>query len=377
MLQFKYLFPSILLVGYFNGQVIVNTQAVITSDSSPDPSPVSIGLLISEPNDSGAIQGAELAVRQANSNGGCSGHPFQLIIRSVEGPWGTGSKESVSLVFEEDVVAIAASLDGRNAHLVEQVAAKTRVTCLSVWASEMTLSQAFVPWHFRCVPNDDQQSASLINEIYKKRGIKNVAVIGTEDYDSRNAVRSFINNAIAMKVPVPVQLTYQSTGRDSETLLKEIERNDIRAVVLFLKPVQASEIIPVLKKQNRNLTLYGSLSITDDLLGTEPDFAMLEGITVVSPGYWFTEEGRAFVKGYQEAFGYKPGTSAAYAYDGLNLIIERVKKYGPDRDKIIDNFTEMNNMTGVTGRISFDAHGNRIGTPDLMIIMDGIPVLIK
>ena len=103
------------------------------------------------------------------------------------------------------------SLDGRNAHLVEQVAAKTRIICLSAWATEMTLSQAFVPWHYRCVPNDDQQATSLIKEIYYERKIINVAIIGTEDYDSRNAVHSFIETATLMNVPLPKQFLFKSS----------------------------------------------------------------------------------------------------------------------------------------------------------------------
>ena len=34
--------------------------------------------------------------------------------------WGAGSKESVSLVYEDQVCAIIGTLDGRNGHLAEQ-----------------------------------------------------------------------------------------------------------------------------------------------------------------------------------------------------------------------------------------------------------------
>ena len=94
----------------------------------------------------------------------------------MEGPWGTGSKEAVSLIFDDEVTAIMGSHDGRNAHLVEQVTTKTRIVFLSAWASDPTLSQAFVPWYFSCVPNDMQQADVLIKTIYKKSNTK-LAVI--------------------------------------------------------------------------------------------------------------------------------------------------------------------------------------------------------
>jgi branched-chain amino acid transport system substrate-binding protein len=377
MIQFRLLFLVSLLIVFGTGSAIIEAQNLNHSLSSPTTAAIKIGLLIPEPEALAAKHGAELAIFEANQKGGYSGHPFQLVVRSTEGPWGTGSKESVSLVFDDEVVAIMGSLDGRNAHLVEQVAAKTRIVCLSAWATEMTLSQAFVPWHYRCVPNDDQQSTSLIQEIYKKRNITNVAIIGTEDYDSRKAVNSFIKTAALMKIATPNQYLYQSSAEDFQVALKEIDKNDIKAVVLFVNPTLASDIIPMLQKINKSPDIFGSLIVTDDQKGFDPDWDVIEGITLVSSGHWFTQEGIAFQKAFQEAYDYQPGAAAAYAYDGVNLIIEAIKKNGPDRDKIIDTFTKINYKAGVTGEIRFDAHGNRIGIPNLMVIQNGIPVIIK
>jgi branched-chain amino acid transport system substrate-binding protein len=377
MIQFRSLSLASLLIGFITGLAFIGTQTLNTSITSPAKAEIKIGLLISDLDDLAAKHGAELAIRQANANGGYSGHPFQLIVRSVEGPWGTGSKESVNLIFDEEVVAIAGSLDGRNAHLVEQVATKTRILCLSAWATEMTLSQAFVPWHFRCVPNDDQQSTSLIQEIYKNRKMNNVAIIGTEDYDSRNAVSSFIRTADSMKVTAPKQYQYRSSALDIKIALEDADQDDIEAIVLIGKPIMASKIIPLLKQMNKNLAIFGSLSITDDQKIADPDWNILEGITLVTSGHWFTEEGIAFQKAFHDAYGYQPGAAAAYAYDGINLIIEAIKKNGQDRDKIIDTFTEINYKTGITGEIRFDNHGNRMGIPDLMTVKNGIPIVIK
>src|SRR5450756_1253186 len=104
--------------------------------------------LIPDNNSIAAKHGAEMAISKANEDGGFDGKPFQLVIRSMEGPWGTGSKQAVDLIFEENVCAIMGSPDGRNGHLVEQVTTKARIVFLSTWASDPTLAQAFVPWYF-------------------------------------------------------------------------------------------------------------------------------------------------------------------------------------------------------------------------------------
>ncbi|NLJ44013.1 MAG: ABC transporter substrate-binding protein, partial [Bacteroidales bacterium] len=101
---------------------------ILTGFNTPITSPggclkndtIKIGLLIQDKGSEAAIRGAELAVRKANLQGGFEGKKFSLVVRSMEGPWGTGSKQAVNLIFEEKVWALTGCHDGRNAHLVEQ-----------------------------------------------------------------------------------------------------------------------------------------------------------------------------------------------------------------------------------------------------------------
>ena len=160
---------------------------------------VKIGLLVPDSTSKAARYGAELAIMKANEKGGFKGKPFQLVVKSMEGPWGTGSKQAVDLIFKENVCALMGSHDGRNAHLVEQVTAKTRKVFLSAWAGDPTLTQAFVPWYFSCVPNDNQQSDAFIEEIYNKRKTTKIAVVSDNSYDSKLALASFVKK---LKEPV-------------------------------------------------------------------------------------------------------------------------------------------------------------------------------
>ena len=170
---------------------------------------ISIGLLIQDNNSVAARQAAELAVLRANEKGGVNGVPVHLVVRSMEGPWGTGSKQAVSMIFDENVVAILGSHDGRNAHLVEQVSAKSRVSFFSAWTGDPTLAQAFVPWFFNCVYNDIQQSEALIEEIYNKRKLGKIAVISDNGYDSGSMLKNFLEKLESEGKPEPIQLIYQ------------------------------------------------------------------------------------------------------------------------------------------------------------------------
>lgn len=368
--------------------VLVSTTNMIGAHS-PDPEPsqptfennppaggtVKIGLLIPDQHSLAAKQGAALAIRQANQAGGR--WSFELVTRSCEGLWGAGSKESVSLVFEDNVVAIMGSLDGRNAHLAEQVATKTRIVFLSAWATDMTLSKAFVPWYFRCIPNDRQQAASLAHEIYERKKYKKVATIAMETYDARLAASTFAKVIASLGASAPGQFSYDLPQSDLAEILASIEEQGTEAIVLFGDQDFASEIIPAMRQRGMNQMIFGTLALTDGLKSTGPDWSTLEGVILVSPGHWFTDGGMAFQQAFRKTFGYQPGAAAAYAYDGINVILSVIRRAGTDRDRIIEAFAETDYRSGITGKIRFDAKGNRAGDACLMTVRNGEPCMLK
>ena len=370
MIQFRYkkIFNLLLIVVLCTN----NIEAQITEHSESQeisiPEKIKIGFLIPDQNKLSAKHGAELAIKKANENGGYSGNPFQLIVRSTEGPWGAGSKESVNLVFEDEVLAIIGSLDGRNAHLVEQVAAKTKIAFLSTRATDMTLSQAFVPWFFRCVPNDRQQAISLIQGIIRSNKAENIATISTGDYDSKHAVDAFLKVVDSMNIAKPKQFFAESSGNNFYEILNEIENSDVTSIVLFGDYSFASKIVLAKKQRNMLQPIFGSLSVLYNQKESDVSFDIFDDVIVISSNHWFTDEGVAFQKEFEKTFGYKPSVAAAFAYDGVNIIIEAIKNAGPDRDKIIGRLAKIKYRGGVTGNIQFDVNGNRVGNPKLLII---------
>jgi branched-chain amino acid transport system substrate-binding protein len=338
---------------------------------------VKIGLLVPDKGAISARNGAELAISKVNKNGGYYGKPFELVVRFTDGPWGTGSKESVNLVFKDEVLAIMGSLDGRNAHLAEQVAAKTKIVFLSSRATDMTLSQAFVPWYFRCVPNDRQQALLLAHEIYDKRKIKYLMCIALDNYDAGNALKVFIKTIGSMNVPVPEQVLVKSSDQNHQRIIDELVNSKNEAVLIFGNLTFASDIISGIKQQQWDQAIFGNLAILDDQRANNPDWSIFEKLVLVSPGFWFTKEGIAFQKDFKKKYGYEAALSAAYAYDGINILINAIKSAGTDRDKIIEAVAKTNYKTSVTGQIQFDENGNRSGNAGLMFFRNGKPFVME
>jgi len=337
---------------------------------------IKIGLLINDDKSIDARNGAELAMSIANKEQGPDALNFNLEVRSMEGPWGSGSKEVVNLVFKEKVWAILGSHDGRNAHLVEQVIAKTQIVFLSAWASDPTLSQAFVPWYFNCVPNDLQQADALIEEIYSKRKIDNIAIVSDSSYDSKLALESFLKKWKITGKADPLQLLYKNADKDFNILIDKLIKTDVNGVLLFGQSAASLKFINQLRQKNMNLPVFGTIALLGETEFSKGELAGFENIMFVTSVNWLGPNGVDFKQAYQRKYAKDPTEIAAYAFDGVNLIIEAIRSTNYDRDKVQEAMSK-SNYKGVTGNIQFDKRGNRLGNPELKKLVNRIPVTVK
>lgn len=337
---------------------------------------VKIGLLISDKNSKSAMQGAEMAIKKANKKGGYKGKPFQLVVRSMEGPWGAGAKEAVDLIFKENVCALTGACDGRNSHLVEQVTTKARIVFLSGWASDPTLSQAFVPWYFTCVPTDLQQADVLIDEIYNNRNIVRIAAVADSDYDSKMALESFVKRAAYAGKNDPLQLYYDNKSQDFNNLIDKIVKANVGGIILFGKPQASMKLIDQMKQRKINQPLFATLSLMDEDEFSDQGMKHYENIVAVSCGNMSKSKCLAFRSEYQKIYGSLPGAVASYSFDGMSLLIEAIRMAGTDRENIRKYMSGMH-FEGVTGPIQFDGKGKRLGAPSLTQIKNGISVPVE
>ena len=359
------------LLGFIFPDVLA-FQIPVNADST-----VKIGLLIQDNKALAAKYGAEMAIRKANETGGFRGKNFQLVIRSMEGPWGTGSKQAVDLIFQENVCAIMGSHDGRNAHLVEQVSAKARIVFLSAWASDPTLSQAFVPWFFSCIPNDLQQADAFINEIYTRRKLTRIVTVSDNGYDSKLAVESLVKKIKSSRIRQNLcGFSMILPGIDFNEIIDKINKSGAEGIILLCNPSASLKLIQRLEERKMKQTVFGALSILDENESSVQEQEEYRNMVLFVSGNWSGPKGLTFRKEYQRLYGNVPGAVAAYSFDGMSMLIEAIRKSGTDRSEIQKTLTKIR-FDGVTGPIQFDDKGKRMGKVNMVEIKNGIPVPVK
>jgi branched-chain amino acid transport system substrate-binding protein len=369
----KLLFPALLLNTLQVHSVnilLYPLQHQLKSDT------IKIGILIQDNKSLAARQGAELAIRKANKTGGLNGRPFAAVVRSMEGPWGTGSKEAVDLIFDEKVVAIMGSHDGRNAHLVEQVCAKARVVFLSAWTGDPTLSQAFVPWYFSCVPNDLQQADILVEEIYNNRKFNGIATISDSSYDSKMAETGFLKKVKAAGKKEPIRYFYDVNNQNLNNLPDQINKTDVQCIVLFGQSSESLKLIKLIRQKKIEQTIFGTLSILGEKGLSDQELKDFDNVVLISSGDMLNTRRLVFIGEFEKTYGYQPGPAAEYSFDAMNLLIEAIRSGGTERELIQKYFAKIQ-YKGATGSFSFDSRGNRLGVIKLEEVKNGHLITVK
>jgi branched-chain amino acid transport system substrate-binding protein len=333
---------------------------------------IRIGFLVPDSTQTDLILAARLAVEEANAGVIPEGELFRLVVRSTEGPWGAGSKESVRLVYEDSVLVIVGALDGRNGHLAEQVATKSHLAYLETRAMESTLSQAFVPWFLRCVPNDDQQARALL-ALISEHGGGTVAVLSDEQYDHHNAAESFRRIAAMDQVKAPVILEEGEWLTETGTLIETLNRTGARHLVIPFQTQATLQLIRTLRNELPHLQLYGTLGFITGMVPAGADWNAMEGMVLISPGEMRSGGWVRFQQRYFERSGHTPTIAAAYVYDGISLVIRAIGQSGRDRETLRTFLPSFSDPGGVTGPVAFDGSGNRSGSIRFIQIRSGIP----
>jgi ABC-type branched-subunit amino acid transport system substrate-binding protein len=124
------------------------------------------------------------------------------------------------------------------------------------------------------------------------------------------------------------------------------------------------------------MPVFGTLSVSGYNKIEESSLRSMEGAVLISSGHWFSSSGLSFRQEFLKKYGYQAGPVAAYAFDGMNLIINAIRNSGTGREEIQKYLKEIN-YEGITGQIRFDDKGNRVGKALLMKIKNGKPEKVK
>lgn len=317
------------------------------------------------------LQGATLAVEEANARGGYKEMPFKIIAHNDVGLWGAAANEVVKMG-DEGVWAILGTIDDINSHVGIRVALKLEIPWINTSDPDPTFTETNIPWVVRCIADDRQSSYALVDRIYRQNGHERVAVLRVNNRYGRVGVMEFRDAALRVERPIVLEVRYEDGETSFDTQLERVKNSNPDAVVLWGNALEMGLIL----NRMRELGMDYPVFVSDR--GVNPLFIKTAGKNangIITTCQYNPKADNSklkeFQKKYKERFGLEPDVFAAHAYDGMNMTINAIQKMGLNRYLIRDYLTDLKNYNGITGEIIFDASWNDIGRIFMAEIKNG------
>jgi ABC-type branched-subunit amino acid transport system substrate-binding protein len=317
------------------------------------------------------LKGAQLAIEQANAEGGYRGIPFELKFRPDLGLWGASSNELVGFKYEDSVWAVFGSIDGANTHIALRVVLKLEMPMMTT-STDPTVTETNIPWLMRCMADDRQQGYALAAHIFGECGIKKVVAFRVSDRYGRLGVMEFRGASTRLGFPLRAELQWTRGDRDFTEELDRIANYKPEAIVIWGPAADAAVIVRAIRERGMTVRVFGSDRLASKVFLDAAGEAA-EGV-VAAASFDPTRDDptwQRFVEAFVERFGEEPEAHAAHTFDGMNILIESIRKAGLNRPRIRDAMYACTHYDGVTGPIVLDPSLNDVGPVYIATVEDG------
>ncbi len=310
------------------------------------------------------LNGAILALEQANTAGGYKGLPYTLMVHNDVGLWGAAANEVVKMD-EENVWAWLGSIDDIVSHVALRATLKMEIMMVNTGDPDPTFTETNIPWAIRVISDDRQSGYALATHIFEEKKHERVAVIRTNTRYGRVGIMEYSGAAVRLGHPMMIEERFNDGETDFSMQLARIKRVSPDAILIWANAKESALILKQLRKMGMEQPVYASDRIvSNEFLDIAGDLA--EGIISTCPYNPMSESKKldTFKRDYIARFGVEPDVFAAHAFDGMNLILEAIQKAGLNRVLIRDVLTDLNTFQGyegVTGKIILDGSWNDIG----------------
>ena len=305
------------------------------------------------------LQGAELAIEEANARGGYLKRkiPFELAIKNDNGLWGSSGEEIINLSYVDNVWAILGSIDGANTHIAIRVGLKIEIPMMSSADTDPTFIETNIPWVMRCIGDDRQQSYLLADYLYRKLDLRSVGIVRASNRYGRFGIREIRDSSRRIQRPIPTEMAYRVGDEDFSLQLSRLEEAKVDAVVHWGDAEDGARFLNQMRARGMKQPFFAcDRCASDDFVKIAGPNA--EGVVCAYP--WNPERQdpklEAFREAYRKKFNEEPETYAAHAYDGMNMLIWGIQVAGLNRAKIRDVLAYRTQpWPGVTGDIPFSS----------------------
>jgi branched-chain amino acid transport system substrate-binding protein len=347
-------------------KIALGTALVLGTLSAYAADPIKIGSVLSITGPAAflgdpQLKTLQLYVEEINKKGGVLGRPLELVHYDDGSDASKANGFSKRLIENDKVdILIGGTTTGATMSTVP-LAEKANIPFLSL-AGAVVVIEPVKKWIFK-TPHTDRMAAEKVLEDMKKRGLTQVALLSETSGFGQSGKRETEGVAAKLGITLVANETYGAKDTDTSPQLTKI-RNTPGVQAVFVFGLGQGPAIVTRNYQQLGITLpmYQSHGVaSDDFLKLAGPAA--NGIRLPSPALLIASKlaandpQRPVVTAYHLAYTTKyqqeVSTFGGYAYDGLMIAVDAMKRAGTtDKAKVRDAIEATQGYVGASGDVT-------------------------
>ncbi|NLV24986.1 MAG: branched-chain amino acid ABC transporter substrate-binding protein [Deltaproteobacteria bacterium] len=306
-----------------------------------------------------------LLAEEVNAQGGLLGQKVAVVLEDDAGDPRTASLAAQRLA-TQGVKAVIGTYGSSVTEASQSIYDESSILQVANGSTAIRLTEKGLKYFFRTCPRDDEQGRVAAQTI-RQMGFKKVAIL----HDNTSYAKGLADegNALLKKDGVKIVFFDALTPgeRDFTAILTKMKAAKPDAVFFTGYFPELGLILRQKKEMNWPVPFIGGDATNN------PDLVKIAG-KVAAEGYYFLsppvpqdlpfEKTKAFLKAYTAKHGAAPGSIwAVLAGDGFLTVVEAIKAtQSTDPEKLAAFLhSGQQKISGLTGEISFNAKGDRVG----------------
>jgi branched-chain amino acid transport system substrate-binding protein len=296
-------------------------------------------------------------VEEVNASGGVLGRKLELFIYDDGSDAAKANSFGKRLIQQDKVDVILGAATTGTTMAILPLAESAKIPVLSFGAANVIVDP-IRPYVFK-MPHSDTMAAQAVLADMKARGLTKIALISDTGGFGKSGRVETAKVAKELGLTLVVDETFGERDTEMTPLLTRVKQSDAQTVFMFSTGQAPAIIARNYKQLDLKLPLYTTHS------QASYEFIRIagaagEGIRLPTPALLLAESlpendpQKKVTVGYKNAFEAKHKTDVStfggYAYDGLMLTLEAIKRANSaDKDKIRQALEETKGFVGVSG----------------------------
>ena len=316
------------------------------------------------------VNAVKLAAKEINASGGISSGALSGCKIVITGPYddkadpATGAQIATQVATDATVLGYFGNIDSSVTAAALPILARQNIPVLTAASSNPKLSTLGDKNFFRLVTNDNYEGGVIADQLVTAFHRQKVAVAWVNTSYGAGVAQAFKTEVAKAGGQIVVDYGYAANSTDYSVFVTKAKQSGADGIALL--GTYTEDALKIKQLAAVGLRPSSSLTIMGNSSDNTPAFLQTAGSAaegVYLDGFWVPSAtgpaGQKFIQDFKSTYNVDPSQNAACAFDAVSVWANAVSSGGTTRDKLVQALHDTHGFSGVTGRIDFDATGER------------------